>query len=53
MPKAKNKLSQKEQSKQFEKAAAELVEAGELDPIEGHIVMESTIQKGAKTKKIR
>ncbi len=34
MPKAKNKLSQKEQSEQFEKAAAELVEAGELDLIE-------------------
>lgn len=40
MPKVKNKLSQKEQSEQFKKAATELVDAGELDPIEAELSLE-------------
>lgn len=34
MPKKKNELSQKEQSKRFRDAVQELVDAGELNPTE-------------------
>ncbi len=44
MPKAKNKLTQKEQSERFKKAVAELVDAGELNPAEADAAFEKLME---------
>lgn len=43
MPKKKNQETQAEQSERFKKAARDLIEAGELDPIEAEKRLEKLV----------
>ena len=45
MPTKKNQESQEEQSERFEKAVADLVDAGELNPIEAEAAMDALVRK--------
>lgn len=44
MPKKKNPESQEEQSQRFEKAVADLVAAGELNPIDADKALEKLVR---------
>ena len=50
MPKKKNELSQKEQSKRFLDAVQELVDAGELNPTEADERFERAMEQIASKK---
>lgn len=45
MPRKKNPESQAEQSERFRKAVADLVDAGELNPIEADIAFEKLMRQ--------
>jgi polyhydroxyalkanoate synthesis regulator phasin len=48
MPKRKAKFDQAKQSAQFKKAAQDMVDAGELDPIEAERALDAVVRR-AKT----
>jgi polyhydroxyalkanoate synthesis regulator phasin len=49
MPKRKAPFNQAEQSERFKKAAQDMIDAGELDPIEGERALDSLVRRARKT----
>ncbi len=45
MPKKKNQETQAEQSERFKKAVRELIDAGELNPIEADAAVDGLVKK--------
>lgn len=48
MPKRKTKFDQAEQSERFRKAAQDMIDAGELNPIEGEKALDALVRNARK-----
>ena len=50
MPKRKTKFDQTEQSERFRKAAQDMIDAGELNPIEGEKALDALVRNARKAR---